>query len=152
MKKIKASRHVERRVCYLAQIVCLSPINCGQYRSKMERNEERRWLVNDSIIQNVSIVLTPCIPYLIRKCFYTFWTQAILILKLNSSLILLMEKLRFNSCLTISLHLTQRWLDNQGSIICKCEWKHCSHCCVVSPPTVASLTTQYYHSIYVSGV
>ena len=43
------------------QIVCLPPINCGQHRSKMERNEERRWLVNDFIIQNVSMVLTPCI-------------------------------------------------------------------------------------------
>ena len=27
----------------------------------MDRNEERRWLVNDFIIQNVSMVLTPCI-------------------------------------------------------------------------------------------
>ena len=36
------------------QIVCLS---C--HRSKMDR--ERRWLANDSIIRNVSMVLTPCI-------------------------------------------------------------------------------------------
>ena len=40
------------------KIVCLS-----RHRSKMDRNEERRWLVNDFIIQNVSMVLTLCIIF-----------------------------------------------------------------------------------------
>ena len=33
----------------------------------MDRNEERRWLVNDFIIQNVSMVLTPCIYILFTQ-------------------------------------------------------------------------------------